>query len=52
MCTKFMPINLVELEIFHWLSDNFDLLAVVDEKVMGSSGLVLWAAVIPTFHGN
>lgn len=42
---KFVPIQLVDIEIFHRISANFDLL-VAQQKVRGSpksKGFILWA---------
>ena len=35
---RFMPIHAVEVEIFHWIHDNFDLLVGLKEKSGGHQG--------------
>lgn len=32
VCAKFVPIPLVDVEIFLWISKNFDLLVTLDKK--------------------
>lgn len=48
----FVPIRSVDVEIFHWISEDFDLLVELEEKLNVRSDPLGTMNIFTKFHGN